>query len=314
LHFLHHFGNFEWKEGSMRHLQSFKYVKIISKTGSIRGAAESLTISPSALNRHIQTLELDLGIQIFDRLTKGVRLSTEGELFFQFALRQLASFEQLQSQIDDLKGLRTGVVRMGVSGDLGLAFVHAQIVEYQNDHPEVSFELKTITQDELEPALTANQIDMALFYQPRLGRNLQVIHAVETQVHAAMPHGAPIRDKSGLMLYELLDHAILMPAQGTELRQKVDAGCEKLGISLRAKMECADPLPHLSATTRSRIAFCLPLPTDRAKYQTRGYSLVPMTSKELGTGFVNLVCVSQALMPIAAQKFIERLTVAFEAA
>ena len=296
----------------MRHLQSFKYVKTIVEAGSIRGAAESLTISPSALNRHIQTLEVDLAIQIFDRLTKGVRLSTEGELFYQFALRQMASFDQLQSQINNIKGLRTGVVRLGVSADLGLKFIHTQIAEYQNDHPEVSFELKTITQGDLEPALNSNQIDMALFYQPILGRNLQVIHAIETQVHAALPNGVPIKNKNGLMLYELIDQSTLIPAQNTQLRIKIDAACEKLGITLRTKMECADPLPHLSATSKSRIAFCLPFPEDFEEYKVRGYKLVPMTSKELMIGYVNLVSATQTMMPIAAQKFIEKLIVNFE--
>ncbi|WP_284374474.1 helix-turn-helix domain-containing protein, partial [Algimonas porphyrae] len=50
----------------MRHLQTFKYVKAIVEAGSIRGAAENLAISPSALNRNIQALEYDLGISVFD--------------------------------------------------------------------------------------------------------------------------------------------------------------------------------------------------------------------------------------------------------
>lgn len=296
----------------MRHLQSFLYVKIIAEVGSIRGAAENLTISPSALNRHIQTLELDVGFQIFDRLTKGVRLSTEGELFYQFALRQIASFEQLQSQIDDIKGLRSGVVRIGVSEDLSLTFIHRQIAQYQNDHPDVSFEIKTVTQETMELGFSTNQLDMALFYQPILGRNLQVIHAVEAPVHVAVPNGAIIKDKTGPMLYELIDHSALLPTRDTQLRLKIDAACEKLGIGMRSKMECSDPLPHLSATTKSRIAFCLPFMDDFEQYRLRGYKLLPMRSKELTKGYVNLVSGSQNFMSLAPQKFAEMLVTHFE--
>ena len=296
----------------MRHLQSFKYVKAIAETGSIRGAAENLAISPSALNRHIQSLELDLGIQIFDRLNQGVRLSVEGELFFRFAQRQLAGFEKLKSQINDIKGLRTGIVRVGISADLGQKFIHNQIAAYQNDHPEVSFLLKPISQDSLDQALNGNQIDMALFYQPILGRNLQVIHATETQIHAALPNGAPTRNKSVFMLYELIDHAIILPSQNTELRTKIDSACQKHGIELRSKLECADPLPHLSATMNSRIAFCLPFAEDVEEYRLRGYKLMPMAKNELLTGYVNIVCSTQNLMSIAAQKFLEQLIATLE--
>ena len=131
----------------MRHLQSFKYVKLISEIGSIRGAAESCAISPSALNRHIQSLELDIGIQIFDRLSVGVRLSTEGELFYQFALLQLRSFERLQSQINDLKGLQTGIVRLGISAELNGIFINNQIAEFQNEYPQIAFQIKIIDQN-----------------------------------------------------------------------------------------------------------------------------------------------------------------------
>ncbi|GHA52963.1 hypothetical protein GCM10008927_18410 [Amylibacter ulvae] len=309
---MHHLPKTPVKEGEMRHLQSFKYVKMIAESGSIRGAADSLTISPSALNRHIQALEQDLDIQIFERLTKGVRLSTEGELFYQFALRQMAGFEQLQSQINDIKGLRAGVVRIGVSADLGLSFIHKEIADYQNDFPEVSFALKIVNQDDLETALNRSQLDMALFYQPMLGRNLQVLHASEMKIHVALPNGAPVKDKAGIKLYELMDHAILMPAQDTELRNKIDGACEKTGIQLTTKMECSDPLPHLSATVKSRIAFCLPFDSDAKEYQTRGYKLVPVASRELTTGFVNLVASTHNLMPIAAQKFVEKLILRLE--
>ncbi len=296
----------------MRHLQSFKYVKTITEAGSIRGAAENLAISPSALNRHIQTLEHDLGFQIFDRLTQGVRLSVEGELFFRYAQRQLAGFEKLQGQISDIKGLRTGRVRIGMSADLGQKFIHRQIAAYQTVYPQVSFSLRIVEQECLDQVFEFNQIDVALFYQPNLSRNLQVIHAVETPIHAALPVGAPLRDPQALRLHELIDHPVVMPSGGTELRRKLDGACEKNGFELRTVLECSDPLPHLSATMQSRIAFWLPFAEDWDDFQLRGYKLVPMSARELLTGYVNIVASAQNLMSVAAQKFTEQLVVSLE--
>jgi DNA-binding transcriptional LysR family regulator len=296
----------------MRHLQSFKYVKKIVEAGSIRGAAESLTISPSALNRHIQTLELDLDLVIFERLTKGVRLSTEGELFYQFALRQIAGFQQLKSQIDDIKGLRTGVIRIGVSGDLSLKFLHAGIAQFQNSYGDVAFEINTITSNNLEMALTNDEIDVALFYQPDLGQHLQVVHTIDVPVHVAIPNDLGIASKEGLKLYEIIDQPVLVPPKATQLRIKIDAACEKIGITLRKSVECASPLDHLDAAQKSCIAFCLPFEKDFIEYQKRDYKLVPVTSKELGIGYINLISHSHGQIPVAAQKFIESFIVLLE--
>jgi DNA-binding transcriptional LysR family regulator len=289
----------------MRHLQSFKYVKKIAEVGSIRGAAESLTISPSALNRHIQTLELDLDLVIFERLTKGVRLSTEGELFYQFALRQLSSFQQLKSQINDIKGLRTGVVRICVSTDLSLKFLHSAIAEFQNSYGDVAFEVCPIGTNELEMALMNNHFDIALFYQPVLGQNLQVIHTIEAPIHVAMPNGAPVSVKAGIKLYEIIDQPALMPPKGTQLRIKIDAACERIGINLRQSMECTSPLDHLDATQKSRVAFCLPFDQDFIEYHKRGYKLVPIASKELALGYINLISHTHGQISVATQKFIK---------
>jgi DNA-binding transcriptional LysR family regulator len=297
----------------MRHLQSFRYVKKIAEVGSIRGAAESLTISPSALNRHIQTLELDLDLIIFERLTKGVRLSTEGELFYQFALRQLASFQQLKSQINDIKGLRTGIVRIGVSADLSLKFLHSAIARFQNNYGDVAFEVTVITTDELETRLMNNQIDMALFYQPILSQSLHVIHSIEAPIYVAMPNGAPVSGKTGAKLYEIIDQPALLPPKGTQLRIKIDAACERTGITLRKSMECASPLDHLDATQRSRVAFCLPFDQDFIAFKKRGYKLVPIASKEITLGYINLISHTRGQTSVAAQKFIEVFIARLEA-
>ena len=296
----------------MRHLLSFRYVQEIAETGSIRAAAERLNISASALNRHIQTLERELDMQLFDRLSRGVRLSAEGELFYQFAARQLMAFNHLESQINDLKGMRSGAVRIGYSQDLELSLLHRMIAEYQSEHPRIRFRLVPVSREELEPAITQNLIDLALFYQPVLTGNIQVMHALEADIHVAMPAGAPFK-KSGVMkLYDLLGHPIVLPLPDTELHNRILAACEKQDIQLNVVMECGDPLRHISATHQSRVGLCLPFPDDHARYQKYGYKLVRLKSKDLGQGYISLVTAAHGLIPVAAKRFIETLIQQFE--
>lgn len=298
----------------MRHLQSFNYVKMIAERGSIRGAAEHFTISPSALNRHIQTLESELGIQIFERLKRGVRLSTEGELFYQFAQNQLANFEHLKSQIDNVKGLRTGSVRVGISSDLSRRFIHRLIASYQEDHPNVAFEVIPIERNLLDETLADNRIDFALCYQPVLGRDLQIIHAVETPVCAAHPVGVPIESKSGLRLYDLLDHPVVMPPSDSALRLQIQSACEKMNLELAVKMECTDPLEHLRVTHQSRTAFVLELPEDRQTFEIAGFKLTELSAIDVPRGFVALVSSTHKLMSIASERFLDKLIQNLESA
>ena len=94
----------------MQHLRFLHYVDAVARCGSIRGAAETLHVAASAVNRRIQDLEDELGTPLFERLTRGVRLTAAGELFLGYARRRHADLEQVRSQIEDLRGVRRGRV------------------------------------------------------------------------------------------------------------------------------------------------------------------------------------------------------------
>ena len=86
----------------MRHLLTLRYIDAIARAGSIRKAAESLSITSTALNRRILSMEQELGAPIFERMATGVRLSAAGEILVQHARAQIADMERIKSQISDL--------------------------------------------------------------------------------------------------------------------------------------------------------------------------------------------------------------------
>jgi len=88
----------------MRHQLPLKYLDTVARVGSIRKAAEQLAITSSALNRRIIAMEKDLGVPLFDRVAKGVRLNAAGELVIHHIRTQLADMDRVKSQIHDLQG------------------------------------------------------------------------------------------------------------------------------------------------------------------------------------------------------------------
>src|ERR1700716_1981465 len=63
------------------YLRIFHYIDEIARAGSVRKAAESLFITPSALDRRLQDLEQELDAELFERHARGMRLTAAGELF-----------------------------------------------------------------------------------------------------------------------------------------------------------------------------------------------------------------------------------------
>ena len=83
----------------MKHLLPLIYIDTIAKSGSIRKAAEVLSITSTALNRRVLAMEEELGVPIFERLARGVRPTTAGEILIHHIRGQLTDMDRVKSQI-----------------------------------------------------------------------------------------------------------------------------------------------------------------------------------------------------------------------
>src|SRR4051794_13625457 len=93
----------------------FVDVDAVARHGSIRKAAEALHVVSSALNRRILDLEREMGCDLFERLPRGVRPTAAGELFLEYVRRSMRELDDVSSQIDGLRGLLKGRVRVAVA-------------------------------------------------------------------------------------------------------------------------------------------------------------------------------------------------------
>src|SRR6201992_1242209 len=137
---------------SMRHLRFLRYVDEVARAGSIRKAADQLHVTASAVNRRIMDLEEELGAPLFERRARGVRLTAAGELFVRYIREQTGDVERMKSQIEDLKGLRRGTVRIACSQALALDFLPREVAAFRERFSSVSFEVKVLDH---EQAMTA---------------------------------------------------------------------------------------------------------------------------------------------------------------
>ncbi|QEO27383.1 LysR family transcriptional regulator [Xanthomonas translucens pv. undulosa] len=91
-----------------------RYFMEVAHWCSIRRAAEALHVSASAIDRQILKAEQALGVQLFERLPSGLRLTRAGELLLVDVRRWEKSFQRTLEQLDELKGLRRGHVEIAM--------------------------------------------------------------------------------------------------------------------------------------------------------------------------------------------------------
>jgi DNA-binding transcriptional LysR family regulator len=221
----------------MKHLRILNYVDEVARAGSIRKAAERLNVTASAVNRRIADLEDELGTPLFDRRPRGVRLTSAGELFVRYLRGQNGEVERMKSQIEDLKGLRRGTVRIACSQALALDFLPREIGEFRKTHPAVSFDVKVVDHEWAMAALAAYEVDLVIVFRPPFLANFQPLMTLEQQLVAVMAKNHPLAALRKLRLSDCAAYPVAMPERSIGGRQLLDEVSARTGLTFKIAAE-----------------------------------------------------------------------------
>jgi len=213
----------------MKHLLPLKYIDTVARVGSIRKAADTLSITSTALNRRIIAMEEELGVPIFERLPRGVRLSAAGELLIHHARSQIADMDRLRSQIADLSGVRRGHVSV-VCGQAFLGYFMAdQIAAYRKAHPGVTFNVKVCDRSEAVDFLTRYDADIAVVFEPVGSPDFQPIGSVPQSIYALMSPQHELAKKTSIGWSDLLSTPLVLPTRANGVRHMLEVALTRKG-------------------------------------------------------------------------------------
>jgi DNA-binding MarR family transcriptional regulator len=120
------------------HQPALLYFESAAECFSIRESARRLNVASSAVSRQISQLEDALGMALFDRKGRRLKLTTAGKVLFRHVRRLVAPFEAAISELDMLRGLKTGSVPIATVESVGLSFLPRLLAEFGRRHPTLS--------------------------------------------------------------------------------------------------------------------------------------------------------------------------------
>jgi DNA-binding transcriptional LysR family regulator len=221
----------------MKHLRILDYVNEIARSGSIRKAAERLNVTASAVNRRVADLEDELGAPLFERRPRGVRLTAAGEVFVHYLRRQSGEVERMKSQIEDLKGLRRGTVRIACSQALALEFLPRRIAEFRAAHPQVSFDVKVVDHELAMAQLAAYEVDLVAIFRPAFQPNFQPLMTLEQKLVAVMAKDHPLAARKELRLSDCAAYPVALPERSIGGRQLLEEVLARTRLSFNVAAE-----------------------------------------------------------------------------
>lgn len=221
----------------MKHLRIMSYVDEVARTGSIRKAAEQLNVTASAVNRRIMDLEEELGAQLFERRPRGVRLTAAGEVFVNYLREQQGDLERMKSQIEELKGLRRGTVRLACSQALAVDFLPREIAAFRKQHPLVAFAARVLDHEHAMRSLAAYEVDMVLVFRPPFLANFQPLMTLNQHLVAVMGTEHPLASRKTVRLRDCARYPVALPERSIGGRQLLEEVAARTGLNFQIAAE-----------------------------------------------------------------------------
>jgi DNA-binding transcriptional LysR family regulator len=165
-----------------------KYLAFIKTVeyGSFTKAAEILSYSQSGISRMINDLEKEWKVSLLERGRSGVKLTSDGLKLLPYAKNVCLEYERLESQIDELNGLQSGLIRIGTFSSAATHWLPNIIKRFQKDYPNIDYELLLGDYTEIEEWILSGRVDCGFLSLPA-NKELETIFIEQDKLLAVVP-------------------------------------------------------------------------------------------------------------------------------
>lgn len=283
------------------------YFTEVARQGSFRKASETLHVAASSIDRQILRVEQELGMPLFERHPSGLRLTAAGELLLHAANNWKKDFLRVCEQLDDLRGLRRGHVRIATIDAINRRFFSAMLKEVHNEYPNISFTLTTMNNVDIQQALISGEADFGIMLNPQSSRELQVRAFAEINLGIVVPTGHPLDGRSGVRFNQCLEYPFIIPAPPLMISGPVDALVNISGTAVR-EVAVSNNIHMIRTLIKEQMGIGILCRLDILdEIQSGQLTFIPLTDPQLKT-FTLALCVSPSRqLSIAASMMLKQL-------
>lgn len=218
----------------LRHL---KYFLKIAETSSFTRAAAALRVTQPTLSHQIKQLEREVGMPLFDRVGRQVRLTDPGKVLQGHARRALQEIDSALSALADLEGSTQGHLTIGVFRTFSSSPIPGVLADFSRRYPGVHVVVRQLSLRDIEHELTTGAMNMAIAYAPPTSEAVDIEPIFAVPLDLVLNRGHPLAGRSKVKLQDLDGQPLVLLSAEFPLRQLLDRRLKELGVKPRIVME-----------------------------------------------------------------------------
>ena len=215
-------------------LELYRVFKEVAEVGNITAAAQALYISQSAVSQSIKQLERDLQTRLFARNSRGVTLTAEGQMLYEYVRSAMGLLETGEEKLSQTRELQMGQLTIGASDTVTSQFLLPYLDEFHKKHPAIHIQIISGRSHKVLGLLRSGKVDIAFASTPSDTSSLLLYpcdfsHVYTLEEIAAFPL-ILLERKASSRLY--LERFFLQ--NGLRLNPEIELGARSLLVDLAA--------------------------------------------------------------------------------
>ncbi|MPZ41410.1 MAG: LysR family transcriptional regulator [Rhizobiales bacterium] len=214
--------------------------RVAGRLQHVTRAAEQLGTSQPALSRSLARLQSDLGVQLFRRAGRSIRLTKPGELFLSRVERALGEIDNGRRELADFKAADRGAVSLGFLRTLGARYIPELVRRFSLIHPAVRFAFVQNNSTAIESQLERGELDLIFVAVPPGHAAFGWTHVGDQQFVLIVPRNHRLARRRQARLRDVANERFVSFKQGHAIRRMTDEFCKAAGFSPEISFEADD--------------------------------------------------------------------------
>jgi LysR family transcriptional regulator, transcription activator of glutamate synthase operon len=277
----------------------------VARQGHLGHASELLHQDQSTVSRKIARLESALGVPLFERVGRSIRLTAAGERFIPRAERLLHDLREAVADAAGAASPETGEVRIRFLHTVGARWLPERLARFLQDRPGIRFTLREGQSNEVVSGVLDGDFDLGSLGPPPTGvRELEIVPLFRERVAVVVPAGHHFVGRSSISLHDLADEPLILPRSRGGLRKVVDDAFNREGVTERVAYE-GDDFTIIQGLVEAGLGTTLlpmPLPVPSTKV-----AVIPLRQPAIARTMA-LCWDRRRTLPPAPQSFVQHLT------
>ncbi|MFD1179247.1 cidABC operon transcriptional activator CidR [Paenibacillus puldeungensis] len=211
-------------------IRQMQYLIEVARLKSFTKAAEALYITQPTISKTIKGIEEELGVVLFDRFGKKIELTDAGQIIVGQAQQIVTSFQNLTAELDDLRNLKKGHIRIGLPPMVGSSFFPKVIGQFHHRYPEITIQLIEDGAKKVESDVASGALEVGVVVLPTVQEGLSSFPFVEEKLNLVVHPTHPLAERKAAELWELAQDQFVLFREDFTLHDRIINECGKAGF------------------------------------------------------------------------------------